>query len=533
MLKVLVKMQMAEIFRSYFYDAKKNKARSKGTTALYFILFFLLMAGMLGGMFTVLSDTLCGPLHAVGMDWLYFAMMGLIAILLGTFGSVFNTFSVLYLAKDNDQMLSLPIPIPVLMASRLTTVYLMGLMYSSVAIIPAVIVYWVSVKFSLTYVLSGVLLTLLISVFALTLSCALGWVVAKITLKLKNKSLITVVVSLAFFGGYYFIVFRAQTLLSELLTNALVFGKAIKDAAYPLYLLGRVGVGDPVSCLVVAVVVAALFALMWVLISQSFLKLATSTGKTERKLYKETTVKQKSISSALLGKEFSRFLSSPNYMLNCGLGIITLPLCGVALLWKGEVFIKILNEVFGGRAGSVPLLLCAVGCLAASMNDIVVPSVSLEGKSLWLIQSLPVSPWKILRAKLAVHLLLTGIPMLFCAVCLAVIHMFSPLDLLLVALQALSFVLISALLGMFIGLKIPNLNWTSEVTVIKQGMGVTIAMFGGFAYNIAFILGFMLLPGWKLGFMGYMGCFIGVNLLLSVALYLWLKKRGSKLFAAL
>ena len=42
MLKILVKKQMAEIFRSYFYDSKKNKARSKGATAAYFVLFALL-----------------------------------------------------------------------------------------------------------------------------------------------------------------------------------------------------------------------------------------------------------------------------------------------------------------------------------------------------------------------------------------------------------------------------------------------------------------------------------------------------------
>ena len=39
MLKILVKKQMAEIFRSYFYDSKKNKARSKGATTACFIFF--------------------------------------------------------------------------------------------------------------------------------------------------------------------------------------------------------------------------------------------------------------------------------------------------------------------------------------------------------------------------------------------------------------------------------------------------------------------------------------------------------------
>ena len=35
----------------------------------------------------------------------------MIALALGIFGSVFNTFASLYQAKDNDLLLSLPIPI--------------------------------------------------------------------------------------------------------------------------------------------------------------------------------------------------------------------------------------------------------------------------------------------------------------------------------------------------------------------------------------------------------------------------------------
>lgn len=533
MLKVLVKKEMAELFRSYFYNAKKNKARSKGATAAYFVLFALLMAGILGGMFAVLAKTLCAPLHTAGVDWLYFAMMGLIAVLLGAFGSVFNTYSMLYLPKDNDLLLSLPIPVSVLMVSRLVTVYLMGLLYSGVVMLPAILVYWIQAAFTMTNLLGGLLLTALISVFVMTVSCALGFVVAKISLKLKRKSLITVIVSLVFFAVYYFVVFKAQTLISQLLSNALAFGEAVKGAAYPIYLFGQVGVGDPIPCLVISLVVAALFALMWALISHSFLKLATSTGKSERKVYKETAVRQKSVSLALLGKEFSRFLASPNYMLNCGLGILMLPVCGVALLWKGGALIELLGGVFGEKPGSVPMLLCAMGCMIASMNDMAVPSVSLEGKSLWLMQSLPVKPWQALRAKLSLQLLLTGIPMLFCLLCLAMVYPFAPLDLLLAAVQTLSFVMLSALFGLFMGLKMPNLNWTQEITVIKQSMGVMIAMFGGWAYTVLFSVGFLLFPGWKLGFAGYMGAFIGLNLVLCGVLYLWLKKRGCGVFAAL
>ena len=143
MLSLLVRKQLTEIFRSYFYNPKTNKKRSKGAIAAYIILFALLMVGLLGGMFAFLAYSICGPFLAVGMDWLYFALMTLIAVLLGTFGSVFNTFSGLYLAKDNDLLLSMPIPVGTVMAARLLGVYLMGLMYSGVVMLPAVIVYWI------------------------------------------------------------------------------------------------------------------------------------------------------------------------------------------------------------------------------------------------------------------------------------------------------------------------------------------------------------------------------------------------------
>ena len=54
MLKTLVKKQLMEIFRSYFYNAKTNKKRSTAGIIAYILLFAALMIG-LGGMFTGLS----------------------------------------------------------------------------------------------------------------------------------------------------------------------------------------------------------------------------------------------------------------------------------------------------------------------------------------------------------------------------------------------------------------------------------------------------------------------------------------------
>ena len=171
MLKVLLKKQLMDVFKAYFFNAKKNTMRSKGSIIAYFIFFILIMVGMLGGIFTGMSVSLCGPLTETGMGWMYFMMMGLVAIFLGAFGSVFNTYSSLYLAKDNDLLLSLPIPVRTIMTARLMNVYLLGTMYSTVVILPALIVYWVVAGVTAGNLIGGILLFLIISAVVLMLSC--------------------------------------------------------------------------------------------------------------------------------------------------------------------------------------------------------------------------------------------------------------------------------------------------------------------------------------------------------------------------
>ena len=355
MTKILLRKQLAEIFRTYLYDAKKNKARSKGTVIAYFVLFALLMVGLLGGMFTFLAFTLRSTIVS-GYGWFYYLIFALAAVCIGAFGSVFNTFSGLYLSRDNDLLLSMPIPVHSIMASRLLTVFLMGLMYSGVVSIPAAIVYLAAAGFSVNGFLGAVLFVTLIAVFVLVLSCLLGYGVARLSLKLKNKSFMTVIFALLFIAIYYFAYFKAGSFIGEIVANIALYGEDLHASAPLVFGIGRAFEGDLLPLLLVTLAVAALFALTWYILSRSFLKIATATGKTDRKVYRETRAKRKSAFSAMLGKEFGRFTGSANYMLNCGLGTLLLLISGVLLLLRGGVIAGTLESVFE-TDGAMPVLL--------------------------------------------------------------------------------------------------------------------------------------------------------------------------------
>lgn len=532
MLRILVKKQLAEVFKSYFYDAKKNRMRSKLAIAGWIVFFILIMVCLLGGMFTALSLNMCRGLSQAGLGWMYFLLMGGIAIILGAFGSVFNTYAGLYLPKDNDLLLSLPIPVRTIITARLTNVWLMGTLYVSVVLLPAIIVYWIMTGITAPKVICGIILYLVVTLIVLLLSCLLGWTVAKISLRLKNRSFITVLVSLMFFGGYYFFYFKANDVIRGIILNTEAYGEKLKGAAYGLYLFGRIGEGDFAAAAIFAAVTAALCLIVWRILSRSFLNIATSTGKTEHVRYVEKTVREKSVFGALLSKEFGRFTSSANYMLNCGLGVLLIPAVGVLLLIKGRVICEAVGEAISGRPDCAAVLVCAALCMLASMNDMAAPSISLEGKSIWIPQSLPVEPRKILHAKMAVQLILTGIPMLLAAVCGAIVVPASAAVKTMLFVMPLVYVLFSTVCSMFAGIRMPLLNWTNEIAPIKQSGAVAIILYGGWGV-IVIMAGLYLLIGYRIGAAPYMACWSILLALVSFVLLKWLDTGGAEAFSSL
>lgn len=531
MLKVLLKKQLTEIFRSYFYDAKKNKARSKGSIIAYLALYVFMML-FLCAIFAGLSISVCPALVSSELDWLYFALMGLISVLLGAFGSVFNTYSGLYLAKDNDLLLSMPIPVKYIMMSRLLGVYIIGALYSCVVSVPAAVVYTAVSGLSFASVVCPLLFALLITVLVMTLSCALGWITAKISQKLKNKSFITVIISLAFFGLYYLISFKAQDIITTLVSNASVYGDKIKTYAYPVYIFGAAATGELLPLAVTTAIILLLFAVSWILISRSFINIASDSGKRAVKKLKSISSAKRSVSAALISKEFSKFTSSPAYMLNCGLGTVIIIIAAVMVLIKGEYLLSVLSQAIDLSSCAAGVLLCFSVCLICSMNDICAPSISLEGKNIWLLQSLPIKPVQVLYAKLSVQLIVTAVPALLCVIAVQIVCRMNALCFILALAGVLLYVLFYSLFCLTVSLKLPNLTWTSEITPLKQGGSVMLSMLIGFV--VPFIFAGLAIPLMRVVAPElYMGIFAIIMLVLSLVMVSWMKKKGSEIFAAL
>ena len=536
MLKALLKKQFLELNAFYFQNRKTGKNRSKAGTVGFVILYIVLFL-FLAGTFFMVASSLAGALVPLGYGWLFFAIMGLIALAFGIFGSVFNTYAGLYHAKDNELLLAMPIPPRYILTVRMIGVYAMSMLYAGVIMVPTIVAAQLQAP-GLWPLIAQILLYLLLGLVVLTLTCFLGWVVALISARLKNKSFITVLLSLAFLAIYYIVYFRINTFLRNIIQHADALGETMRKL-YPVYAFGRAGEGDAVSLLAFAAIALVMAAVCIVLMSRSFIRIVTmNRGEgTEKKKDYRTQAAQKAngVGAALLRKEFKRFTASPTYMLNCGLGLVFMVAAAVAAVIKQDAVRAFLDRAVAqapGVADALPVLACAVVMLLAAMNPITAPSISLEGKTLWVLQSLPVRPADILTAKQRLQLCLCAGPTVLCAAAVAYVLGTGFSLGVYMAVLALLFTMLFGSLGLIMNLKKPSLNWTNETVPVKQSMAVFVSLFGGWVVAAVFVGGFFLLRRWVEVEYYMLGCIVLLALVCRL-LDRWLKGRGAELFAAL
>ncbi len=525
MTKALLKKQMLEAF-SWAYQNKKTNRRRSAKGVLGYVLLYLVVFVSLGAMFYFAADALCAPLAGAGLGWLYFAILGLIAVCMGVFGSVFNTYASLYQAKDNDLLLAMPIPSGKILLIRLSGVYIMGLLYELIVMIPTLIIWFLRARPGAAGVLFTLLIPLVLSVLVLVLSAVLGWVVALISGRLRRKNLAAVLLSLAFIAAYYYFYAHAYDMLQRLLADPQAVGGRVRGVLYPLYHMGLAAEGNVRSMLLFTAIVGLLFGAVYFVLRRSFLKLATANRGAAKARYRERPAAVRSVGQALFQKELRRFLGSANYMLNCGMGIVMMLVAAGALLWKGALVREALSAAFAGNEGTIALIAAGAVCLLSTMNDMTAPSVSLEGKTLWLAQALPVSGRQVLVAKLKLHLVLTLVPAAILTAALEWVLRPSIGFAILIPVVAALFILMMGAFGLFVNLKTPNLNWTSEIVPIKQSVGVMLCLLGGWVLVAAMAGAYSLLAG-LLGPLAYMLCTGMLLLIASAVLLRWLRTKGA------
>lgn len=523
MFKALLKKQFMELGAFLTNDRKTGGRRSPKATvgfALFFGGILLLMMFSFGMMAWPLAQAMV----PVGQGWLYFLSMELMALLMAVIMGAFAGYSGLFAAKDNDLLLAMPIPPWMILAVRLLTLLTTNFMCVLLAWVPTVFVYTLYAETPLGAVLSALPMAVFLAGISAVLSAIIGWIVAEVSGRVRNKNAVVVVLSLVFMGGYFVGMQKLQSTLQGLLRGLSDDADARAKAGL-LYHLGHAAEGDVLALLVFGVVVLAAMAAFCGVLGRQYLRLMTTKRGVKKAVYHAKVTQKSSLRKALLRRELLHLASSPAYLLNCALGTAMLGIVGGVFLVKAEqIYVHASERI---PAEFLPLLLCAIVCGGLAANLLAAPAVSLEGKSFWIIRSLPVTAWQTLRAKLDLHLLLTAVPAAFCTLCGGAAFRAGVGELVLVLLVVLLFSGFTACFDLMAGLLWPNLHWISETAVIKQSLSGMAALFGSWAAGLLLTVGgfalLRVLPG--TGVLVVCACLLAAA---DALLLQWLKGQGCR-----
>lgn len=475
MLKILIKSRIAGIVHalSQAVSKKSKKKVSGAVVALVALLIVGLMLFSVGAMFWLL----CTVAKMGNTEWVVFSMATVYAALLCIIGSIFTVKTQIFESKDNDLLLSMPIPTKHIFLSRMIVLLIINYALEAIVLLPCTVVYSILIGLSFKGAVSLFLVFLLLPFLTLAVSSIVGWIIAEITSRIRHKTIVTVVLFLAFFVTY-------MVFTMSFSQDGMLFDIGIFQDTYLFWWSGdAISNGNMLSLLWFALASLIPAAITYFALDKSFIRIIT-TKKTANKIkYKGNRTKSRSAYFSLVKKELLRFFTSATYIMNAGLGSV---LCVVLSIYFSTLAKNILPIVdvpgFEWIANLIGPMVAIVCAFLGGMNFVSAPSISLEEKQLWILHSCPINPKDVLMAKLTSHLIICTPLTLVSAVILCIAYKVSIGMSVLVLITVFTSVLFCDYLGLLLGLKFPKFGWQNEAAVIKQGVAPVISMFGSMVF---------------------------------------------------
>lgn len=425
---------------------------------------------------------------------------------------------------DEEFLLALPISKPQIIFAKSFFNYLFDLISLIGILFPSFIIYYYIVDGAqFLIIINGLVIILLIPFFSNALASIISIIFQKIASISRNYSLV-------------------QTLLIlVLLILFLVFNYGIKgildnhvndlDTLLNRFL--------PMKWLMTFILDNNLLSLLWIVLIcipifiVSILLKAYYFGKTLKSYQsKKTTLnfKEQKPWVALYIKELKNYFSLPIYIVNTIFGVIIYFALAILI---GSINIErisffILSLQLPGLIDYTAPIIIGMLCLGIATVATTAPSISLEGKNIWILKAHPVLLKDVYVSKILVNLTLTIIPIMIGSPLVASTIGWEYLGMTFV-LPLLTSVII-AIYGLFFNLLFPKMDWESEVVPIKQSLSVLIILFFGLIIvGLPFTLTFIFLQRHLISFLVLINIYLFV-ILLGIRL---LMTKGKKCFEQL
>lgn len=463
--------------------------------------------------------------------------MVLICVILNIAISIFWGSGLLLSDTNIDSVLALPIPLRTLILSKLTVLFMVEVALTVALLLPMMVLFGLTAGMGFPFYLIVLGITILFPVIPGLLGTMFGTQIYRI---LKNSSarIARLKAAAAILILFAFMIFMFCKFPDIAAGN---FGDVISTSTFTLYAgqyIHRLLNGD---YLLIGIYFGGVF-LIGVTLLYGLIKIfrnwysndAIQGSKSQPVDWNKQTTKQHSPVSALLERERTRYFSLPVYLTNTACGLLfaaVFVLLVVLMSDKITPYIYQLAEYFQVPFADYDVLFIYAFSILTTISCTTYVSISIEGKQIEILKSLPIAAKCLFRVKLLHHLSMS-VPTIFVLNTIMALYLqwSFPKAMLGYAFPLLCSVLIG-MIGYILNLIFPNFEWENVTHIIKQSLpAILTALIGvvvtcGTAYLLLRFFPSALFMG------SWLAC--AIILLLLLTMVAWVDKKGQHLYQEL
>lgn len=467
---LITKVQLKNIFQQ---SNRKKNALHLGTYT-----FGILLMAFLGVYYAFMLFNDMDPSMFQSIPMLMAYVVTIIIFVMG----ISTSRGMLFGFKDLDMLRAMPFTDKEIVFSKLSVFTLTEYAYSGAFLIPVLILYGVKAGMGILFYVLSIIGFITMPLIPIVLASVIGMYLERLSAGKKHSDAIRNASAVIVFVIFY--AFMMYTSMSSNSSTAGFIGmNKYFDQFLPVtkwYMQGSIdgNVLLVLATMVISVVVYALFILFY---SKNVMKVNSMANQGYHEAnFQMTRAKKNSAFKALLHKEIQRFIKNFMYVFNTAFGMILLVGGSVYLMFVHNDIVAFFTDAMSASteiSAFISQMLILGIVMLGQMTCTTACSISLEGKSMWITKTLPVSVTQIFWSKMLVNILLIMIPSTISLILLGITFQFQiPYFLLGFVFIVVSSLFIS-MLGLILNLAFPKLEFENEQEVIKQSMSSFIAVF--------------------------------------------------------
>lgn len=421
--------------------------------------------------------------------------------------------------KDYDMVMSMPVNTTSIVTSRITLLYLINLIIGFIAMLPSSIVYIVYERppiCSYLFLAGALFLT---PIIPMIISLSLGVLIVAVSSRSRHKNIFSLVLSTVAVLMLVFASTKARSMdITQIADLGVTLAGTVNRFYPPAILFTNALLHNDWVGFVIFAAVSLLSGIAFIAIVSHFYKTlntAVFSHYTKRD-YKIAALRSSSPFMALYKKELRRLTSCTIYALNSCIGIVLLFVGAVMAAFFMPSVLRQQAESMGIMSVVQNIMPIALA-IFVSMSSTTSASLSLEGKSRWIMCSVPAQARTVYHSKIAVNLTVI-LPVLYASVIFIRIAMpCSLMQTVLLFLIPTVYAFFISVFGIYLNIKFPKYDWTSEYYAVKGGaISVLATVGGGMASSLAPLYLCMIFPHYQMMIMLGITCLI---LAAAVAIY--------------